>query len=383
MAHYLGGTTCRPRDQEKLFPYQSSRARRVARYDHGPGRECPMGYFEQHRTSVGDMLNQCIKRGMEGNWCQVWYAASIAARTFLLKLQPVGRAAYMPTLLPRLCLNLYYIAERVQKYSQESWQLIVGTHGRDLVTTYATDFVDYYVEMENHCARESACHCIAELGTKVDASAIRLHVPRLLQALLLCFYDVSNLVRDAACLASAQLVLGFPDEARPFLEEFYRLCIEHLSDPIWSVREDAAVALGNVIRAYGQEALLRVVAVTTEYLRRAKTQPAMTQHENDETMRAAKHHMSKQAFSCCPKCVPRPGKASVQTARGSGTHRRAIFAACDGVPQLCAQIGPSIFRGRVDANTDVDGLLNSRENLDDGAEKTGTRKIQTGRPPLS
>ncbi|KAI9913396.1 hypothetical protein PsorP6_005468 [Peronosclerospora sorghi] len=208
-----------------------------------------------HRTSVGDMLNQCIKRGIKYNWCQVRYAASIAARTFLLKLKPAGRAAYMPTLLPRLCLNRYYIAERVQKYSQESWQLIFGTHGRDLVATYATEFVDYYFEMANHFVRESACHCIAELGTKVGASAIRPHVPhvpRLLQSLLLCFYDVSNLVRDVACLVSAQLVLGFQDEARPFLEDFYRLWIEHLAVPIWSVREDAAVALGNVIRAYGQ-----------------------------------------------------------------------------------------------------------------------------------
>ncbi|KAI9918472.1 hypothetical protein PsorP6_011320 [Peronosclerospora sorghi] len=359
----------------------------------------PLGFFEQHRTSVGDILNQCIKRGMEDNWCQVRYAASIATRTFLLKLEPAGRAAYLPTLLPRLCLNRYYIAERVQKYSQESWQLIVGTHGRDL------------------------------LATKVDARAIQPHVPRLLQALLLCFYDVSNLVRDAACLASAQLVLGFPDEARPFLEEFYRLWIEHLADPIWSVREDAAIALGNVIRAYGQEALDRVVTVTTAYLPRAKTQPAMTQHEHDEKMRAVTHHMSKQAFSCCslePKVLERPDPcvkepweytdgaiymvrelchvapdvavtflpeladlallrhfpqtANLQEtiwtqvpkmchALGKqvfkrhvevffdplvftlqGTHRRAIFAARECVAQLSAQIGPSIFRGRVDAN---------------------------------
>ncbi|KAI9917679.1 hypothetical protein PsorP6_012373 [Peronosclerospora sorghi] len=52
-----------------------------------------------------------------------------------------------------------------------------------------------------------------------------------------------------------------------------------------------------------------------------------------------------------------------------GPHRRAIFAARECVAQLSAQIGPSIFRGRVDANTDVDGLLNARENLDDGAKK--------------
>uniref|UniRef100_A0AAV1TEN1 Uncharacterized protein n=1 Tax=Peronospora matthiolae TaxID=2874970 RepID=A0AAV1TEN1_9STRA len=259
----------------------------------------PVGFLEAHRPTVSDILNKCIKRGLEDNWCQVRYAASIAARMFLLKLQDQGRKAYLPILLPRLCLNRYYIAERVQKYSQESWTMIVGTHGRELVATYANEIVDYYVEMTSHCVRESACQCIAELGMKVDPTAIRPHVGRLMQALLICFYDVSNLVRDAACLASAQLVLGFPEECRPFLEELYRLWIDHLSDYVWSVREDAAIALGNVIRAYGKEALDRVVDVTQEYLPLAEKQPAMTQLEYDELMRSEKKHLSKQAFSCC------------------------------------------------------------------------------------
>ncbi|GMF44859.1 unnamed protein product [Phytophthora fragariaefolia] len=259
----------------------------------------PDGFLEAHQADVSDVLNKCIKRGMEDNWCQVRYAASIAARTFLLKLQEQGRAAFLPVLLPRLCLNRYYIAERVQKYSQESWRMIMGNQGRELVAKYANEIVDYYVEMTSHCVRESACQCIAELGMKVDPTAIRPHVGRLMQALLICFYDVSNLVRDAACLASAQLVLGFPEECRPFLDELYHLWIDHLSDDIWSVREDAAVALGNVIRAYGQEALDRVVKVTEEYLPLAKKQPAMTQQEYDELMRSEKKHLSKQAFSCC------------------------------------------------------------------------------------
>ncbi|KAI9913395.1 hypothetical protein PsorP6_005469 [Peronosclerospora sorghi] len=174
----------------------------------------------------------------------------------------------------------------------------------------------------------------------------------------------------------------------------------------------------------------------------------MTQHEHDEKMRAAKHHMSKQAFSCCslePKVLDRPDpcvKEPWEYTDGAfymvwelchvapdvavtflpaladlaflrhfphtanlqekiwkqvpsmchaldkqmfkrhvemffdplvftlqGPHRRAIFAARECVAQLSAQIGPSIFRGRVDANTDAEGVLNARENLDDGAEK--------------
>ncbi|POM60685.1 hypothetical protein PHPALM_30440 [Phytophthora palmivora] len=258
----------------------------------------PVGFLESH-SSVSDILNKCIKRGMEDNWCQVRYAASISARTFLMKLQEQGRSIYLPILLPRLCLNRYYIAERVQRYSQESWRMIMGDQGRELVAKYANEIVDYYVEMTSHCVRESACQCIAELGMKIDPTAIRPHVGRLMQALLICFYDVSNLVRDAACLASAQLVLGFPEECRPFLDELYHLWIDHLSDDIWSVREDAAIALGNVIRAYGQEALDGVVKITEEYLPLAKKQPPMTQQEYDDLMRSEKKHLSKQAFSCC------------------------------------------------------------------------------------
>ena len=259
----------------------------------------PVGFFDIHHSTVGDILNKCIKRGMEDNWCQVRYAASIATRSFFMKLQEQGRETYLPLLLPRMCLNRYYIAERVQKYSQESWKMIVGNRGRELVARYASEIVDYYVEMTNHCVRESACQCIAELGTKVDPTAIRPHVGRLMQALLICFYDVSNLVRDAAFLASAQLVLGFPEECRPFLDDLYRLWIDHLSDDIWSVREDAAIALGNVIRAYGYEALDRVTKVMEEYLPSATKQSEMTQQEYDELMRSEKKHLSKQSFSCC------------------------------------------------------------------------------------
>ncbi|CAI5730850.1 unnamed protein product [Hyaloperonospora brassicae] len=305
----------------------------------------PVGFLEAHRSSVSDILNKCIKRGLEDNWCQVRYAASIAARTFLLKLQDEGRKAYLPILLPRLCLNRYYIAERVQKYSQESWELIVGTHGRELVATYANEIVDYYVEMTSHCVRESACQCIAELGMKVDPAAIRPHVGRLMQALLICFYDVSNLVRDAACLASAQLVLGFPEECRPFLNELYQLWIDHLSDDIWSVREDAAIALGNVIRAYGQEALDRVIKVTEEYLPLAEKQPAMTQLEYDELMRSEKQHLSKQAFSCCslePKLFERHEHRSKEPWEYTDGAIYMVRELCSVAPDLAVKYLPQV-----------------------------------------
>lgn len=258
----------------------------------------PAGFLEAH-APVAETLCKCITRGMQDNWSQVRYAASIATRAFLVTLEPDARAQYLPTLVPRLCLNRYYVAERVSKHSQETWRLLMGTRGRDVVATYASEIVAYYVEMTNHSVREAACQCIGELGTKVDADAIRPHVATLVHALVVSLYDSSWQVRDAACLAAAQMVLGFPTECRPFLDELYHLWVDHLSDEIWSVREDAAIALGNAVRAYGQEALDRIAPVLASYIELAKTQPAMSQQEYDTLVASEKKHHSQKAISCC------------------------------------------------------------------------------------
>ncbi len=68
-------------------------------------------------------------------------------------------------------------------------------------------------------------------------------------------------VRDAACSAAAKFVLAFPEDTRPWLADLYPLWIAHLDDNIFSVRETAAIALGDVVRAYQQEALERLLPV--------------------------------------------------------------------------------------------------------------------------
>lgn len=131
-------------------------------------------------------------------------------------------------------------------------------------------------------------------------------VPRLLRALLMCFKDASWPVRDAACLACGRCVTAFPEESRevlevrrggvggggreavdccgpfwspavasslrpalpsppslppshPPLQELYALWFAHLWDNIYSVRQDSATALGNAVRAYGDEAVARIL----------------------------------------------------------------------------------------------------------------------------
>ena len=62
-------------------------------------------------------------------------------------------------------------------------------------------------------------------------------------------------VRSAACRACGRTVRALPDACRPFLADLWPLWISHLDDNIPSVREDAAIALGDAAAALQQEAL--------------------------------------------------------------------------------------------------------------------------------
>lgn len=226
--------------------------------------------------ALGPEIASKLGLGMSDNWSQVRYAASVATRSFLLAVEPF-RESVLPLVLPHMCLNRYYVAEGVRLYSQETWELVMGGQGRVWVARCAPQIVSYYVEQSkanNHAVREAACACIAELMSKVDREAVSPHVPRLLRALLTCFRDASWPVRDAACLACGRCVLAFPKESREILDKLYELWFSHLSDNIFSVREDSAVALGDAARAYGDEAIEKIVGEIQKLLPMAQEQPA-------------------------------------------------------------------------------------------------------------
>eukprot|EP00899_Mesostigma_viride_P016795 jgi/Mesvir1/25116/Mv21577-RA.2 len=229
---------------------------------------------EDLRT-VAEEIAETLARGLADNWSQVRYAASRATRTFLASSRPYT-PEYYSVLLPPMCLNRYYVAEGVKLYSQETWRLAVRNEGRVLVAQHIPHVVAYYVSQsraDNHAVREAACHCMAELMSKIEREAVKPHVPTLLGALIDCFKDASWPVRDASCVACGQCVVAFPEESRVILDELYELWFAHLWDNIWSVRENSAVALGNAIRAYNGEALDKILPKLREMLPMAKSQP--------------------------------------------------------------------------------------------------------------
>ena len=209
-------------------------------------------------------------------------ASSVCVRTFLEGLDEEAREEFHPLLLPRMVLNRYYVAEGVRLYSQQTWAQLYGEAGKGLVEKHMAEVVAFYADQAdaaNHAVREAACACIAELGLKVDRECVRPHVPQLVDVLLDCFQDESWPVRDASCVASGRFIRCFPDECRRHLADFNTLFFHHLADNIWSVREDAAVALGAVVEAYGDAAFEAVYGKFDELLARALVQePASTKN---------------------------------------------------------------------------------------------------------
>ncbi|MCL4127138.1 UNVERIFIED_CONTAM: hypothetical protein GTU68_045495, partial [Idotea baltica] len=179
----------------------------------------------------GDQLAKRLAQGLADNWSQVRLAASEASRKFLVTLPIAAREKFFPYLLPRICLNRYYVAEGVRLYSQETWRQITGSEGRTLVQKYIDDVVPYYVEAteaDNHAVREAACECIAELALKIPENAVRPHVASLLQGLKVCFNDDSWPVRDAACLACGNFFLCFPEESSQEFDALFPLFFKNL-----------------------------------------------------------------------------------------------------------------------------------------------------------
>ena len=78
----------------------------------------------------------------------IFFSAAVATRQFLISLQKYQEKSkdVLSLLLPRLCLNRYYLAEGVRIYSQETWVLTVGQNGKSLVEDNIDNFVKYYIE---------------------------------------------------------------------------------------------------------------------------------------------------------------------------------------------------------------------------------------------
>lgn len=139
-----------------------------------------------------------------------------------------------------------------------------------------------------------------------------------------CFTDDSWPVRDAACVACGHFIQCFPIESKPDMNRLYGLFFDNLQDSIPSVRQGAAVALGNVVQAYGTEAINKISPLIHERLETVKTQSSEVEKYSDlDTSEAATYgvakrrrdndpqlHEDKQMYSC--------GSLAPKMGRGGG-----------------------------------------------------------------
>mmetsp|Transcript_7759 Transcript_7759/g.11120 ORF Transcript_7759/g.11120 Transcript_7759/m.11120 type:complete len:852 (+) Transcript_7759:116-2671(+) len=331
--------------------------------DHHHHDEYP---FAQKLTDPKSVLRtttvNVLKVTLADNWSQVRMAASVLCRTFwtcLFQVQPrtaetesINKSMYR-ILIPRMCLNRFYLAQGVKLYSHETWKTCFPTQGLQLVATHAGAICRYYIQMcdaDNHVVREAACQAVAELATKIGqhpdhSASLAPFVPMLLQALLMCFHDESWPVRDEACLACGIFCRAYPEECRPELKLLYERWTEQLTDQIWSVREDAAVALGDALMAY-PEILPDLLKLLDKHIPAARDQPPQTLQEYKAKQNDIESHTDSQLYSC-GSLAPKLGKGS-QRKVGAGrigcsscgiTRPKAPWEATDGciylVRELC------------------------------------------------
>jgi hypothetical protein len=71
-----------------------------------------------------DKLVPLVSQGLADNWSQVRYASSLCARSFYAAAAGDSEILdkYNGSLVPRMCLNRYYVAEGVRVYSNDTWR---------------------------------------------------------------------------------------------------------------------------------------------------------------------------------------------------------------------------------------------------------------------
>jgi hypothetical protein len=299
-----------------------------------------------------------LKAGLADNWSQVRMSASVLNRVFWKTLKevckfPIANLEQLyPVLIPRMCLNRFYLAQGVKLYSHQTWKLVFPESGLDVVTQTIAPIVRYYVQMcdaDNHVVREGACQAVAELAVKIGmnetyAPALQPHVTILLQALLMCFHDESWPVRDEACLACGTFCMAYPEECRPELETLWTRWTEQLTDQIWSVRADAAVALGQACQAYGDEFLQRLLNFINENLPSAQEQPQMTMEEYKAMQNNMAAHTDSQLYSCgslapkLKKSTKKSGAGRIGCGNCDVTRSKQPWEATDGCVYLIREL---------------------------------------------
>ena len=156
----------------------------------------------------------------------------------------------------------------------------------------------------------------------------------------MCFHDESWPVRDQACTACGTFAKAYPELTLPELPTLWDRWSSQLTDQIWSVREGAAMALGDAISAFGDEFKDKVIAYVKELLPGAKNEKPMSQEEYDKRQNDYELHSNSQLYSC-GSLAPKLRKGGCSDC--IVTRPKALWEQTDGciymLREICVKIG--------------------------------------------
>lgn len=216
-----------------------------------------------------DSMYDAVSEGLHDNWSEIRLVACQAARSFLQSLSENDQALYWPKLLPRLCMSRFYAAEGVKTLSHDTWRVVIKTRGKQLIVQHIEFIVPHYIEMsraKNHMVSEAACLAMSEIVGKIDPNTVRPYVSQLLEATKGCLLETSWPVRDAACTGTGLFIKNYPLESRSYLDLFTSIWSRQLCDSIWSVRENAAFAIGDALSTSDISLREEIVSYCSEFL---------------------------------------------------------------------------------------------------------------------
>lgn len=157
-------------------------------------------------------LKESLRATLQDNWSQVRMAGSVLCRRFVTALLKIyishnhngeeedeeltifelAAGDLVQMLLPRMCLNRFYLAQGVKLYSQDTWKIIFGSShnaaegeeglhssgkskgggGMGAVARNAAPLCRYYSKMcdaDNHAVREVCFYCLVYCHCVVDS----------------------------------------------------------------------------------------------------------------------------------------------------------------------------------------------------------------------
>ena len=234
---------------------------------------------------VFDKIVDALSMGMEDNWCRIRRCAVLATKNFLLSeilLEKKGldkrnqletgdvlgdglvlsdrgilsrgtMSACWGKIIPGLCMSRFYVADGVCALAKDVWNGIINKHGngRIIVSTYLTEIIDHYIHMSkasNHMVSESALLALSECLLRIEKPFILPHIPKIAENIVYCIHSESWPVKDSATIASGSLLQSYALECTEHSSHIVDTWCESLRNSIWSVRENAAIAFGEVLK---------------------------------------------------------------------------------------------------------------------------------------